>query len=276
MKKLSSALSFGLSTVRQTRTNVSVPQVVATTTRGGFRLTPMVSNLLDLKAGDNVMFINNVNEINAAITSKQDVVVDFCKSAGLDIDSPEAKVAIHNEFDLWGIAKGVPEYTPNGEPKTALLRLSKKEKLRKVASDFENLLEQALASGNEALVEALTKADITKEEQMEIISEFMQGDEVQKFTGSRVANPSGMNGTGVTLTFSDSNVWQQLKADLGFDMDKTVRTFEIDTENIQTVAVHDGHKEVDVKVLLLGKHVDVVRDSKEDDELDEVETEHED
>jgi len=276
MKKLSSALSFGLSTVRQTRTNVSVPQVVATTTRGGFRLTPMVSNLLDLKAGDNVMFINNVNEINAAITSKQDVVVDFCKSTGLDIDSPEAKVAIHNEFDLWGIAKGVPEYTPNGEPKTALLRLSKKEKLRKVASDFENLLEQALASGNEALVEALTKADITKEEQMEIISGFMEGDEVQKFTGSRVANPSGMNGTGVTLTFSDSNVWQQLKADLGFDMDKTVRTFEIDTENIQTVAVHDGHKEVDVKVLLLGKHVDVVRDSKEDDELDEVETEHED
>lgn len=276
MKKLSSALSFGLSTVRQTRTNVSVPQVVATTTRGGFRLTPMVSNLLDIKAGDNVMFINNVNEINAAITSKQDVVVDFCKNAGLDIDSPEAKVAIHNEFDLWGIAKGVPEYTPNGEPKTALLRLSKKEKLRKVASDFDNLLEQALASGNEALVEALTKADITKEEQMEIISEFMQGDEVQKFTGSRVANPSGMNGTGVTLTFSDSNVWQQLKADLGFDMDKTVRTFEIDTENIQTVAVHDGHKEVDVKVLLLGKHVDVVRDSKEDDELDEVETETED
>lgn len=276
MKKLSSALSFGLSTVRQTRTNVSVPQVVATTTRGGFRLTPMVSNLLDLKSGDNVMFINNVNEINAAITNKQDVVVDFCKSAGLDIDSPEAKVAIHNEFDLWGIAKGVAEYTSNGEPKTALLRLSKKEKLRKVASDFDNLLEQALASGNEALVEALTKADITKEEQMEIISGFMEGDEVQKFTGSRVANPSGMNGTGVTLTFSDSNVWQQLKADLGFDMDKTVRTFEIDTENIQTVAVHDGHKEVDVKVLLLGKHVDVVRDSKEDDELDEVETEHED
>lgn len=276
MKKLSSALSFGLSTVRQTRTNVSVPQVVATTTRGGFRLTPMVSNLLDLKAGDNVMFINNVNEINAAIASKQDVVVDFCKFAGLDIDSPEAKVAIHNEFDLWGIAKGVPEYTPNGESKTTLLRLSKKEKLRKVASDFENLLEQALASGNEALVEALTKADITKEEQMEIISGFMEGDEVQKFTGSRVANPSGMNGTGVTLTFSDSNVWQQLKADLGFDMDKTVRTFEIDTENIQTVAVHDGHKEVDVKVLLLGKHVDVVRDSKENDELDEVETEYED
>ena len=111
---------------------------------------------------------------------------------------------------------------------------------------------------------------------MEIISEFMQGDEFQKFTGSRVANPSGMNGTGVTLTFSDSNVWQQLKADLGFDMDKTVRTFEIDTENIQTVAVHDGHKEVDVKVLLLGKHVDVVRDSKEDEELDEVENETED
>lgn len=276
MKKLSSALSFGLSTVRQTRTNVSVPQLVATTVRGSFRITPMVSNLLDLKAGDNIMFINNVNEINAAIASKQDVIVDFCKSTGLDVDSPEAKVAIHNEFDLWGIAKGVAEYTTTGEPKMALLRLSKKEKLRKVASDFDNLLEQALASGNEALVEALTKADITKEEQMEIISEFMQGDEVQKFSGSRLANPSGMNGTGVTLTFSDSNAWQQLKADLGFDMDKTVRTFEIDTENIQTVAVHDGHKEVNVKVLLLTKHVDAVRDSKEDDEVDEVETEHED
>ncbi len=68
-----------------------------------------------------------------------------------------------------------------------------------------------------------------------------------------------MDGTGVTLTFSDSNVWQQLKADLGFDMDKTVRTFEIDTKTSVTVAVHDGHKEVDVKVLLLGTRVDVVR-----------------
>lgn len=259
MKTFSSALSFGFSTVKQTRTNPAVPELHVATTVGGFRITPMVSRLLGLKAGDNVMFITNVDNINDAINGKAEAIVNFCQEQGLDIDSPEAFVAIHKEFDLWGIAKGVQEFDSKGTPKTAILRLSKEEKERRVAADFDEVLAQALASNNEELKDSLTQPNITKDEQIAILSVFVQPETIAKYSGARTNNPSGMTGVGVGLNFSDSNVWNQLKADLGVNKKNVARVYEVDVDNIQTVTVHNGYQDVEVPMLLLGKHKDVVR-----------------
>ena len=35
-----------------------------------------------------------------------------------------------------------------------------------------------------------------------------------RLKGSKTANAAGLTGTGLTLNFTDSNVWKQLKADL--------------------------------------------------------------
>ena len=53
------------------------------------------------------MFLSNVANIDAAITNKVAEVVDFCEANGLELGSPEAAIALHKEFDMWAIAKGI-------------------------------------------------------------------------------------------------------------------------------------------------------------------------
>ena len=54
---------FGFSVVNAGQRNVSVnPQLIVTTTNGGFRVTAPLSKALGLKHGTYVMFINNIAE----------------------------------------------------------------------------------------------------------------------------------------------------------------------------------------------------------------------
>src|SRR5690606_23816591 len=97
---------------------------------------------------------------------------------------------------------------------------------------------------------------VTKEEQMDVLANFVQAKEVAKYKGSKAANPNGQTGAGTNLTFTDSNVWKQLKADLGEEATKVNRVFDIDIEDIQDVTLSDGYKEVTVKALVLGDYTD--------------------
>lgn len=250
-------MSFGFSAVNAGQRNVVVePQVIAVSTEGSFRVTPPVSRVLGLANGDYVMFINNVDSIDSAFATNAPEVVAFAEAQGLELGSTELAIALHKEFDMWAIAKGIVEYDTKGNQKTTTERLTRKDKITFVSQRFEELLEQAMNSGDAELVDALSREGISKEEQIDILITCVQPKEIIKHKGSKLANPAGLTGVGVSLTFTDSNVWKQLKADMGDDATKMNRVFEADIENVQDVVLSNGYEDVTVKAIALGDYTD--------------------
>lgn len=246
-------LAFGFSAVNAGQRNVTYnPEIVVGAANGAFRITPPVSKALFVAHGDNIMFVTNVDNINKAIQEKAPEVVEFCKENGLDIDSAEAAIAIHKEFDMWGIAKGIQEYDAKGNPKLTRERMTRTDKAVYVDAHFEESLEAARNSSNEELVAALNREGATEEELKEILIEAIQGDEVPKLKGSKCANPAQISGYGVSLSFTDSNVWNQLKAHMGDQADKLHLIFNIDIDNLADAEIDNGYELVNVKVAVLG------------------------
>lgn len=251
------AMGFGFSAVNAGQRNVSVePQVIAVSTEGNFRITPPVSRALGIGHGDYVMFLNNVDNLDAAIRTKNADVVEFCETNGLEVGSPEAAIAIHKEFDLWAIAKGVVEYDSKGNQKTTSERLTKNDKIKFVSQNFDDMLAAAMKDADDETKDALSRDGVTKEEQIDILAAFVTPRELPKFKGSKAANPAGLTGAGTSVTFTDSNVWKQLKADMGEDATKLNRVFDVDVDNVQDIELFDGYKTVAVKALVIGESVD--------------------
>ena len=251
------SMMFGFAAVNAGQRNVSVePQVIATSTEGGFRLTAPATRALGIAAGENVMFISNIDAIDAAIATRADEVVAFCEEQGLELGTPEALIAIHKNYDMWAVAKGIEEFDSKGNHKDAQERLTKKDKVKFVTAHFDEMYDAAMESDNQEAIDALTREDITREEQVEILTQFVVGKSIVKVKGSKTANAAGLTGTGLTLNFTDSNVWKQLKADLKDEADKVNRVYELDLENVQDVVISNGYEDVTVKALILGDYTD--------------------
>lgn len=247
-------MAFGFSAVNAGQRNVSYnPEIVVGTNPGSFRITPPVSKALFIAHGDNIMFVTNVDNIDMAIQNKMPEIVEFCKEQGLAIDSPEAIIAIHKEFDMWGIAKGIQEFDAKGNPKLTRERMTKADKAKYVDAHFEESLEAARNSSNEELVAALTREGATEEELKEILIEAIQGDEIPKYKGSKCANPAQVTGYGVSLTFTDSNVWNQIKAHMGDRAEKMNLVFNIDIDNLVDAEIDNGYEVTPVKVAVFGE-----------------------
>lgn len=262
-------MSFGFSSVNAGQRNQTVePQLVVVSTEGNFRITPPVSKALNIGHGDYVMFINNLNNIDQAITNGDDVVKNFCEENGLELGSAEAAIAIHKEFDMWAIAKGIVEYDTKGNIKTMNERLTKNDKIRFVSQNFDAMLAAASEQADDEVKDALTREGITKEEQIDILTAFVTPREIEKFKGSKAANAAGLTGSGTSLTFTDSNVWKQMKADMGDDATVYNRVYDIDVDDIQDIQLHNGYEYVTVKALVLGDYTDKapVRVGKSDEE----------
>lgn len=256
MKQFSKmSFGFGVVTAGQRNKNYA-PEFIVTSNPGSFRITPPVSEKLLIAHGDNVMFIHNIDQINEAINNNNADLVAFCKKNGLEFGSEEANAAIHKEFDVWAIAKGIVKYDEKGNKETTRVRMTEKDKRKYVDANFEACLESARKSDNEEFVAALNREGATEEELKELLVKAMQGDEVIKYMGSKTANPAGMTGCGVILGFTDSNVWNRMKADLKENADKVNRVFEVDIDNIITVEVFNGYKTVSVKAAVLGNFKD--------------------
>ena len=256
MKDFKKGLSFGMSVVNAGQRAVSEePELIATSTNGGFRVSSSVTRALGVGHGEYIMFIKNVDEVQNAINDQIEEFVAFCQEAGLDPVSAEAANAFHKEFDVWAIAKGVPCYDKHGNPLTVRERMTKNDKEKILENKFEEMLAAAMASGDEELVAALSVEGITADEQKEILMSSLQGDLVQKFMGSKCANTSGMTGAGTILNFTDSNVWMRLKADAA-EPEKINRKFSIDLENSIPVQVDNGKEVITVKAFVLGEHKD--------------------
>jgi hypothetical protein len=251
------AMGFGFSAINAGQRNAVVePQIIAVSTEGNFRITPPVSRALGIGHGDYIMFVTNVENIDEAIRNKAPEVIAFCEENGLEIGSAEAAIALHKEFDMYAIAKGITEYDPKGNMKTTTERLTKNDKIKFVSQRFDEMLAAALEQADEQTKVALTRKDVTKEEQIDILSAFVTPRELTKFKGSKVANPAGLTGAGTSLTFTDSNVWKQLKADMGDDAEKLNRVYDADVENLQDIVINNGYKNVTVKAIILGEYTD--------------------
>lgn len=248
---------FGFSTVNAGQRNVQLdPQMIAVSTPGGFRITGPISKLLSIQHGDYIMFINNLPAIDRAIAERNEVLVNFCEEAGLDFDSPEAIIAIHKEFDKWGIAKGIVEKDAKGNIRTTNERLTKDERMRFVKDHFEEMLEAALNQDDDELKAALNREDATIEEKMNILCPFVKGREIPKYRGSKAASPTSVTGIGTNLNFTDSNVWAQLKHDLGDVASNINRIFDIDVTSVEKMFIFDGFEDVEVNVCILGDYTD--------------------
>lgn len=251
------AMGFGFSAVNAGQRSTTVePQFICVSTEGNFRLTPPVSKALGIGHGDYVMFLNNVDAIDYAISTKADEVVKFCEEQGLEVNSPEAAIALHKEFDMWAIAKGIVEYDTKGNQKTTTERLTKNDKIKFVSQNFEDMLATAMEQADDETKDALSREGVTKEEQIDILAAFVTPRELPKYKGAKAANPAGLTGAGTSLTFTDSNVWKQLKADMGDNATKFNRAFDVDLENLQDIELSDGYKTVTVKALVLGDYTD--------------------
>lgn len=141
MKDFKKGLSFGMGIVNAGQRAVSEePELVVVSTPGSFRMTAQVSKALGIAHGEYVMFINNCANIDNAIINKVPEVVAFCEEQGLDIESPEAAMAVHAEFDIWALAKGIAELDKNGNPCTTRVRMTKNDKIKYVNTYFKKLL----------------------------------------------------------------------------------------------------------------------------------------
>lgn len=250
-------MSFGFSAVHAGQRNVSVaPQLIVTSTEGGFRMTPQVSRALGIGHGDYVMFFNNIDQIEKAINERNESLVEFCEGLGLDITSAEAKVQIHKEFDMWAVGKGVIEYDSKGNKKVTTERLSKNDKVKYATQNFEVMLEGAMAQADDETKDALSREGITKEEQIEILATFVTPRELPKYSGSKAANTAGLTGAGTAVNFTDNNVWKQLKADLKDDATKLNRVYDMDVEAVQELPYDNGYETVMVKAIILGAYAD--------------------
>ena len=258
MKNFSTkGMDFGMSVVNAGQRNTTEePVLVVTSTMGGFRLTSAVTKVLGIGHGDYAMFINNVGTIDEAIANKNANLVAFCEESGLEFGSAEATTAIHHEFDVWAIAKGIQKFDKHGNPLMGKERMSKTDKVKVVENKFAEIFEAAMASENEELIAALTREGITEEEQKEILVSTVEGDDVFKYEGSKCANTSAMLGAGTTINFTDGNVWNQLKSDLDENANKVNRSYEINVDELIDITVFDGYKEVAVKAVVLGDYKD--------------------
>lgn len=254
----SKKMSFGFGVVVSGQRNTTyAPELVALTTKGGFRLTPPVTKALGLQHGDNVMFISNEDTIDAAIREHVTELVDFCSANGLDIDTPEAAIAIHKEFDVWAIAKGIQEFNKDGSVKVTTERLSKEQREAYARQNFDAMVASVEANGDDETKAALEAAE-TNEDKVAILATFVRGTELPKLTGSKCANSSAMLGTGTVLTFTDSNVWGKLKNGMNREeLSTKARVFSVDIENIQHTEVCNGTKNVEIPILVIGSSVDV-------------------
>lgn len=236
-------LSFGVSAIVSGQRKVAYePELVVLSTAGGFRITPAISKALGIQHGDNVAFVRNVDAVQQAITTRDAAYTDWCANAGFDAESDEAAAAFHKEYDFWGIVKGYQLFNEKGIALKVAERLSAEDKKALVEKNFDEILAAAQASENDKLLEALAAAGEDHEAVVAILAEGYSL-EKDKYAGSKAANSSAMTGVGVVLTFTDTNVWNQL-AD-GKDED-CCRSFALDVDSIIRLEVNNGYENIEV------------------------------
>ena len=256
--KLGNKIQFGVSAIvagQKSATVNAVPQLTANSTLGKFCITSPVSKAMNLAVGENIMFLNNIAGVENAIQARVDDVVAYAQENDIDIDSREGQDALLAAFTQWFIAKGVPQYKSNGTPIMASERLTKDDKAKYLEAHKMELV----AANRDALVAEF--GDMSDEELADKLTvDMVESPKYHACSGSKTASTSTASGVGLALNFSDTAVWNTLKADLGDDATKKNRIFNVLLEDAQSVDYNNGHENVKVTIFPIEfeKDTDVV------------------
>lgn len=244
--KLGNKLSFGVTAIQAGQKSSTVnaaPQLVANSTSGKFTVTAPVSKALNIAVGENIMFLNNISNIEAAIQSQNEDIVAYAAELGIDINTREGEDALLHSLTQWWIAKGVPMYKKNGEPIMATERFTKEDKAKYLAEHAMEIVE----ANREALVEQF--GELTDEELAEHLTvDMIESPKYHACYGSKTSTTASTTGVGCALSFTDSAIWGALKADLGEDATKKNRVFDVVLDEASEIEFNDGAKNVKVMV----------------------------
>ena len=266
-------LSFGINVVAsgvKVSSVITEPVLVASSTKGSFSISGVVSKALGLMPGDNIMFANDAADVEKAVMNRVDAVVEFAQNNGFDLDTPEGTSACVAAITTWYIAKGVPMFKKRGEPIMVKVRLTKEVKKKYFDENVDNVIK----NNREKLIAAYELAETATNEEIKAVFKVddMPSPQIQSVSGCKLAANGSATGTGLKLSFSDTNNWEQLKADLD---DKTAmkRSFEVDIKNPVVSKYNNGKEDIDVTFYALGEYKDEVPSSigKKADEAEDAE-----
>lgn len=261
---MATKLNFGMTAVNAVRNADEAALVIATSTKGQFRLTPKATAMIGLRPGDYIKFYDNKPTIEMAIEqhliSADPTIAEFCETAGIDLTTPQGKVEFVKAHRTVGVAKGYPLFKSSGMKDMGNARITEDDKVVILSNSYQEYLEMALEQLKDdttekgiALREALSKENLSMEEGIELLKPFVVGEEVQRYEGYRLASSSKNTGTGLTLTCSDGTSHANLTEDLqeGFN-----REFNVDGTFID-IEAFDGFKTISLRVYTLGTSNDV-------------------
>lgn len=244
-----SKISFGFKAVvagQKASVSSADPQLTVASTPGKFAITPAVSSLMGLQPGEYIQFADNIGEIEAAIRNRQPELVAWADENGLDLNTAEGVSMTIKEFRILGIFKGVALMDSKNEQRMGNARTSKEEKAAYAAEHRDEIVAQLVAAGIEATEENILNSVGSKQE--------------PAFSGSKLASSTDMTGTGLALTFTDSNVWNVLKSDVDKDYRiRMKRVFDVDVKNTIKMPFNNGFENIEVEVfpLINGKDEEV-------------------
>lgn len=226
----------------------ATPQLLAKSTSGQFTITSPVSKALGIAAGDNVMFLNNIDGIEAMIQSRPDELVAYCNEQGWDLDTPEGQEALIKDQTIWYIAKGVALRKRNGEPMYSTIRVTKEEKMAQIAERGVEMIAAMSDEDKAAFAEAKGLVGASDEElAASLIPDDVPSPVTQAYSGSKTASTAQATGVGLQLNFTDTAIWEALKGDLA-DKNSVNRVFDVKLDEPETAQYNNGFEVVNINI----------------------------
>lgn len=263
--KFGKKIQFGVQAVvagQKSATVNALPQLIANSTTGKFTITSPVSKALNIAVGENVMFLNNIAGVEAAISARVDDVVAFAAENNYDLDTREGVDAVLAAFTCWFIAKGEKLYTSKGEPQYVSARFTKEDKQKYLDAHADEIV----AANRDALVEMSGNPDATDEELKALLNvDMVEVPKVHSVSGSKTATSGSATGVGCQLSFTDTSIWNTLKSDLE-DKGAKNRVFNVLLDEAQQVEYNNGYENKTITIYPIEFEEDadrIVRESSE-------------
>ena len=239
--------NFGVQAVQAGQKSSTVnaePMLIANSTPGKFVITAPVSKALNIAVGENVMFLNNIAGVEAAVQSHNEDVVAFAAEQGIDISTREGEDALIATLTQWFIAKGVHQYDSKGNPVMATERYTKDDKAKYLEEHKMELVD----ANRDALVSQY--GELSDEELADKLTvDMIESPKFHAASGSKTATTASATGVGCQLIFTDSSIWTTLKKDLGDDASKKNRVYNVLLDEAQTAKFNNGKEDVEITIL---------------------------
>ena len=122
---------------------------------------------------------------------------------------------------------------------------------------MEESVEGGLCCCNEEVKGGVRGEGIREDEEKEVLVRCIEGDEVGKIKGCKCGNSGGLCGIGVSVKFSDCNVWKELKGDMS-DEEGSCKNgvYRVDIEKLEEGVVNKGDKDIVVKIGMVREYKD--------------------